>query len=404
MNYSIFDACFSENRQSGRGMSAAYLAWELGRHGLQECQIDKSDCILATCQSTEATDAIRGLRRKYPDKIIVCGGAASTSPYSIGKFCDVVCVGDGQKFLSVLFEHGIRAAAQLPNAWVDGESRRVEIDQGFPWDMPPIQAEDGAYRIWCGRGCKHKCRFCQTGWAYRYSENPNPSTVVSQANTLLGQRKKIAYLSNDLSQHSFYRALPATEHGSYSVSFLKKTGSLPPARQIRLGVEGVSDRLRKCVSKPISDLDLLGCTRWLNANGKSVRWFMIAGLPGETSEDWDELRSIIQRWKIQTSKGVLALSFTAFCPDPATPFATAALDDGYWRNFEKFREWFFGGRGWSNRIKLMMPQQPDSRMRKAMLSMGLTEGQLRDGGHMSPNARLLYPYASNAYSEGTANG
>lgn len=47
---------------------------------------------------------------------------------------------------------------------------------------------------------------------------------------------------------------------------------------------------------------------------------------------------------------------------------------------------------WSNRVKLMSPQQPASRMRKAMLSLGITDAQLREGGHVSPNSRLRYPY------------
>jgi radical SAM superfamily enzyme YgiQ (UPF0313 family) len=391
VKYSIFDACFSETKQAGRGMSALYLSWELSRHHIQEYPLKESDCILVTCQSTEATNEVRKLRDKYPSKIIVCGGAASTSPYSIGKFCNCVCVGDGQNFLNVLFKNGIDAAFNLPNAWINGDTRRIEIDQNFPWNMPPIQAEDGAYRLWCGRGCKNKCKFCQTGWAYRYSENPKPNDVITSARGLLARGKKIAYLSNDLAQHDFYARLPRVEHGSYSVRFIKKNG-LPPARQIRIGVEGVSESIRASVAKPISKSDLVGCTSWLNSNHKSVRWFMIAGLPGETEVDWMELRDTIQEWKQITPKGVLALSFTAFCPDPATPFATVALNDDYWVRFEQFREWFFGGQGWSNRIKLMMPQQPDSRMKKAVLSMGLSESQLREGGHVSPNSRLLYPY------------
>jgi hypothetical protein len=121
---------------------------------------------------------------------------------------------------------------------------------------------------------------------------------------------------------------------------------------------------------------------------------MIAGLPGETDDDWMELRDVVQRWKKETPLGVLALSFTAFCPDPATPFSTAKIDDLYWNRFEDFKEWFFGGKGWSNRVKLMIPQQPKSRIKKAILSLGLSEQQIREGGHVSPNSRLLYPYAA----------
>lgn len=391
MKFSIFDACFSEKQQSGRGMSAQYLAWEMNRHGVQEHTIADSDCVLVSCQSTDAALEIEKLRKRYPQKIFIAGGAASTSPYSIGLVSDAVCVGDGQAFLSKLFTSGYNDAITLPNVWINGEPRRVEIDNNFPWDMPPIQAEDGAYRLWCGRGCKNKCKFCQTGWAYQYSENPNPASLVVQAKSLLSRGKKIAYLSNDLAQHDFYKLLPPTEHGSYSVRFLKKHG-LPPARQIRLGIEGVSERIRSSVAKPISKTDLIGCTSWLNSNGKSVRWFMIAGLPGETDDDWQELRETIQVWKQNTPKGVLALSFTAFCPDPATPLSNAAIDDSYWERYIQFKEWFFGGQGWSNRIKLMNPQQPESRMRKAILAMGLTEKELREGGHASPNERLLYPY------------
>lgn len=395
----ILDACFSPMKQQGRGMSAMYLKWELDRHGVPESRLDDADIILITCQSTEAAGYIKTIRAKYQEKIIIAGGAASTSPYSLGLYADIVCVGDGQHFFDVLFSRGLDEAKKLPNAWVHGEERRVEIDQGFPFGMSPIQAEDGAYRIWCGRGCKNKCKFCQTGWAYEYKEHPDGNAVASQARQLKREGKKIAYLSNDVAQHSFYKQLPPVEHGSYSVRFLKQHG-LPPARQIRIGVEGVSERIRRSVAKPISYSDLLGCTKWLNENKKSVRWFMIAGLPGETSEDWMELQNIIQQWKAETRKGVLAISFTAFCPDPATPFATEALNDDYWENFTAFREWFFGRPGWSNRVKIMSPQQPKSRMEKAVLSLGLTESQIREGGHVSPNSRLVYPYAKQLEADG----
>ena len=395
--YAIYDACFSEKAQVGRGMSAAYLSWELGRNGLREFPICAADCILATCQSTNAAPSIRLLRQRYPTATIICGGAGSTSPHSLGQYCDVVCVGDGQAFLATLFREGLDAVKKLPNAWIDGDTHRVEVDQDFPWQMPPIQAEDGAYRLWCGHGCKKKCKFCQTGWAYKYSENPDPGSVVRRAKQLLQAGKKVAYLSNDVMQHSFYQALPPTAHGSYSVAFLQQHG-LPPARQIRLGIEGVSEQLRRSVAKPITQNDLVNCTSWLNGNGKSVRWFLIAGLPGEGAEDWLELRDDVQRWKRETPKGVLALSFTAFSPDPATPLAMVPIDDDYWQHFTRFREWFFGGKGWSNKVKLISPQQPVSRIKKAMLSMGLSEDQLREGGHASPNARVNYPYAKTGVS------
>lgn len=373
-------------------MAAQYLIWDLARNGAREYPLADANTILITCTSPIDADYIRRIRTTYPHCKIIVGGAGSTSPYSLSRHCDVVCVGDGQEFIHTLCADGFDAAAALPNTFVFGETRAVEVDQGFPWQLPPIQAEDGAYRLWCGRGCKNRCAFCQTGWAHTYTENPDPDTLIWQARALLDSGKKINYLSNDPAQHSFYSRLPAVGHGSYSIRFLKHHG-LPPARQIRLGVEGVSERLRTAVGKPISHEDLVGCTSWLNQNKKGVRWFMIAGLPGETEEDWLELRKAVKDWKERTSKGVLGISFTAWCPDPATPIATLPVTDEYWEHFTAFREWFFSGVGWSNRIKLMMPQQPESRMRKAELAMGLSEEVLREGGERGPNQRVNYPHA-----------
>jgi len=391
MRLAILDACFPISNQSGRGMAAEYLSWELKRNKMLESPIEDADILLVTCASTMADKFLKSLRKKYPKKIIIAGGPASTSPYTLGKYCDAVCVGDGQKFIQTLTRDGFDAATKLDNVWIDGESRMVNIDQNFPWDLPPIKAEDGAVRVWCGRGCKNKCLFCQTGWAYTYSENPDPDKLLRQIALLQKRGEKISYLSNDIAQHSFYKRLPPTIHGSFSVNYLKKNG-LPMARQIRLGIEGVSSRLRTMVKKPISNDDLIKCTSWLNKNGKSVRWFLIAGLPGETWEDWEELQNIILQWKEITPKGVLALSFTAWCPDPATPLALQPLQDDYWEYFTKFKEWFFGGIGWSNKIKILNPQQPAARLQKAIKSMGLSETQLRKGGCKSPNKRVAYPF------------
>lgn len=393
MKYSIYDACFSEQKQGGRGLSAHYLAWELRRRDLVEYPMSQSDIILATLQSTEGILALKTICKKYPQKIIIGGGSASTSPSSWGHLCSVICVGGGSRFLDTLFREGIEAAQKLDNAWLDGDDKRVIVDSSFPWNMPPTQAEDGAFRLWCGMGCKNKCKFCQTGWAYEYSENPDSASVINTARMLLSKNKRIAYLSNDLAQHTFFDRLPPTEHGSYSVSHLLKMRHMPPARQIRLGIEGVSERLRRSVSKPISRQNLIKCTAALNASGKSVRWFLIAGLPGETIDDWLELKDVVQQWKMDVPKGVLALSFTAFCPEPATPFLAEKITDDYWERFVEFRQWFFGGQGWSNRVKLMGPQEPQNRLLKCIRSTGLTSGQLYRGGHVGPNARVRYPYS-----------
>ena len=124
---------------------------------------------------------------------------------------------------------------------------------------------------------------------------------------------------------------------------------------------------------------------------------MIAGIPGETRSDWEELKVAILEWKKLSKKGVLALSFTAWCPDPASPIAPFPLKDDYFDYWVEFKEWFFGGLGFSNRIKLMRPQEPASRLKKAMASMCLSEQDLRTGGYWGPNDVVDYPYKNKAF-------
>lgn len=389
LRVAVLDACFPIDKQDSVGLAAMWLKatcaprFELARPSL-------ADVVLVTCVASEQVKYVERVRKMFARATVFVGGAASTSPAAFVDVCDGVCVGDGRRFLDALQSGGIDAALAMDNVLAQNK-KSVSVDNGFPWDFPPIQAEDGAYRVWAGRGCKNKCAFCQTGWSIPYAENPNPELMIRHVKKLLAGKEKVAYLSNDLTQHSFFKRLPMAQHGSFSYRYIKKHG-LPPARQVRLGVEGVSERLRGAVNKPIPHGDLVKCTSWLNANGKSVRWFMIAGLPGETDEDWQELREAVQWWKRTTPKGVLALSFTAWCPDPATPIATLPLDDGYWPRYEAFREWFFGGQGWSNKVKLMGPQQPKSRLEKAMWSMCLSKSELYRGGDPGPNNVVAYPY------------
>jgi len=396
LKISVVDACFPLTNQKGQGLAATWLKYKIVKTGLVlEDEIRRCDIILVTCVAAQQFAYVKSVKKKFNGKFIFVGGAASTSPAVFGSYCDAVVVGDGQLFIETLAKSGVEDALKLPNIWVDGESRSVKVDNKFPWDAPPIQAEDGAYRLWCGRGCKKKCYFCQTGWGYEYSENPNPFKLDIQINGLLEKGEKIAYLSNDPMQHSFFKKLPPVGHGSFSIQYLKKNG-VPPARQVRLGIEGVSERLRESVNKPISYDDLVKSTAWLNENKKSVRLFMIAGLPGELAYDWEELKNSILSWKRISKKGVLALSFTAWCPDPASPLAPMPLRDDYYEYWLDFKKWFFEGLGFSNRIKLMQPQNPQSRLKKAMSSMCLSEEELRIGGKWGPNDRVEYPYKAKA--------
>jgi hypothetical protein len=396
MKISIIDSSYPLSKMQ-YGVSASYLFWEMSRHGIKPAAIVDSDFILVTMQDPRQWPYLKSLRGKYPGKKIIVGGSASSAPFYIGLHCDCVVVGDGQAFIKTLIESGYESAESLPNVWVHGETRPVTIDQGFPWNLPPIMGDNGHVNIFISRGCKKKCFFCQTGWAYDYQETNSPDYVLSQVQSCKG--KKITYVSNDLGQYSGIDSLDRNADGSYSVEYILKNKILPKARVVRLGVEGVSERIRETINKPIRNDDLYNLALALNRTGKSVKFFMMAGFPFETAEDWEELKSFIMRYRRKEQKGTLEISFSAWIPSPATPMCLLPLNDDYWKRFEAFREWFFNA-GWSNKIKLLNLAKPETRLQSAMAHMGLTEKELREGGKWGPNDRIEYPYKKAAHKIG----
>ena len=392
MKISVIDSCYKilgDKPQPYVGAGANYVRWELRRHGITEVSPINADVLLVSAVAPIEYKHVRRIRKFFPDKIIVVGGAGATCPKCFEDYADYLCLGDGQVFLSELFNNGIEDAAKLSNVWRRGELRAVAIDQNFPWNMPPVYADNGIVEIPCGRGCKNKCLFCHTTWTFKYQEHPRPQEVIDNAKRMLIENQKFSNLSNDVMQHSFFDRLPHTAAGSYSISYLRRTG-LPPARQVRLGIEGVSERLRAAVNKPIVHDDLVQCTSWLNANGKSVRWFMICGLPYETAQDWEELKRAIRDWKMITPKGTLEISFTAFIPEPSTPMAYLPIDDGYYSHYKDFAEWFFNGRGWSNRVKLYKPKGPQTRNEAISAHMGKSLTDIYNPQSCSGNERVEY--------------
>lgn len=380
MHYAVIDASYSQGQL---GLGGSWVAHEMRRLGAHMAEPEAAEVILVSSVDPRQASVVRRLRRVYHSTPIIVGGAGALSPSVYGRHATAVCVGNGEQLLRTLCEQGLDRALQLPEVWIEGERRPVEVAQGFPFLCPPIECEDGSFRVWCGHGCKMRCAFCQTGWGLDYCEHPTPRYLVAVIRQLLAEGKRVSYMSNDPGQHSFCATLPPVEHGSYSLAYLRKSG-MPKARTVRIGVEGVSSRLRAALGKPITNADLVKATTWLSAAGKHVRWFLIAGLPGEGASDWDELREAVGSWKRLAPKGTLGLSFTAWQPQPAAPLGAAAMCDDYWEHWLAFREWFFEGGGWSHRVKLMMPAAPAGRLAASLAGMDLDEDSLRRGGHGVP--------------------
>lgn len=409
----MLDATVTRTEARFRGVAAKYVAWEVASAGGTVTNVpSEADVVLATVVSPHEWECFpRALRRigvepsalrRTRDPIVVLGGQAGLSPSVFSEWIDIACVGEGRTMLRTLVNRGVDAAARLPNAWVPGETRRVAIDEDFPWDAPPTMAEDGIVRVYASRGCRKKCLFCHTGWATSYRERPSRD-VGLDVDRLRAAGYRVNVITNDAPALGGFGEL-ALEHFSASYSQMAAMlanldlAALRGVRSVRFGVEAPSSRLRRLVGKPVDTMALFECSARLLAAGIGVRWFLIAGLPGECDGDYDELRDVVLRAKHDIRKGALQLSFTAFCPDSAAPLCLAPLDDEYWTRYERFHHWFFEREGYTRRIQLFRCAGPAARLRHAIGAMAADEQRLRAGWARvdPPNWRVDYPYLSRA--------
>ena len=380
-------------------MGALWLEWEAQQANINLCDPANADFILATVSSQQGISSLRGALRRAKNRRarVIVGGGGAWAPAIFDHVADVVCVGEGVRFVRALFRGGYEAACQLPEAWIVGGDAEVIPYEGFPWEMPPLNHPDGTVRVFGSRGCKYKCLFCQTGWEASYRTNPDPVRLQAQIDNLHRQDKRVSLITNDGTEERV-RVRGQQEFLSTRLSGLMRMMPITrdKTKSVRIGVEGVSERLRRAVAKPVKNVDLLNVTFNALARGVGVRWFFVVGLPGEIDADYEDLRWLVGELK-KLPKGCVMMNFHAFIPQPATPLCVLPLTDSYWERFDEFRRWFFHGPGFTRRVQIVAPCRYPGRLRRAMESMAATEEQLRRGWFDEHNAnwRVKYPASPN---------
>ena len=111
--------------------------------------------------------------------------------------------------------------------------------------MPPLYHPDGTIRVFGSRGCKYRCLFCQTGWEASYRTNPDPERLQGQIDGAQKRRERIALVTNDGTEERV-RVSGAQEFLSTRLSGLLKMMPITRdvTKSVRIGVEGISERLR----------------------------------------------------------------------------------------------------------------------------------------------------------------
>ena len=270
-----------------------------------------------------------GIKKGTGPRVIV-GGFNTFNPVPFMSYADSVVCGDGEDILlSVL-------AGEDPGfTW-----HNVEALRGF------CNETNGIARIELSRGCKFHCRFCAVSHLKPYRETPIEEVERCLKETKL---KRIALFAPEPTLYSKDKEINALCERMGKVRLdsdvrLDRVGDRP-YRVARVGIEGISERLRKSVGKPYKNEYIVEqVDKAIKAGRGGIFFYIILDLPGEEKEDWEEFGGLLRR--IGEVPGapdfVLKPSPSVFMPNPHTPME---YEEIHWdRDYVgKWREFFRGG-------------------------------------------------------------
>lgn len=306
---------------------------------------------------------LRSQDRTDGHPVIIAGGPCAVNPEPLSDFIDVFFIGEAEEAVQEIVELRQRHAGKRP--YLEALSRQegffvpslgiatvrrrfLKSIETAPWPdrplLPLLKPVHDRVAVEVARGCIRGCRFCQAGVIYRPYRERNGETVkrileeslrctgydeLSLASLSAGDHSAIQRLVPELMMR--YReervslSLPSLRVGTLTPAMIeaiagtRKTG-------FTLAPEAGTERLRRVINKPVSDLDLIDAAETIFRNGWSVlKLYFMIGLPTETDEDLDGIirlcRELLAVGKQASKRHVqLNVSVSTFVPKPHTPF------------------------------------------------------------------------------------
>jgi radical SAM superfamily enzyme YgiQ (UPF0313 family) len=270
------------------------------------------------------------------DPLVAFGGSAMIQPAPVAAFADVIALGDGEATGPVIAEAVADGKRRALNAldgqrgfWVtsnsEGQLTRLEGGDRDPL-VRPGAGDTVRHAVEVARGCRRKCVFCPIGWAGgTYREAPF-GAIARAIETLRG--KSANFFAADFSsvryigelEHAIQRAgCRNTGRDARLDQAMINIEAELPAKAYSFGIEGMTERLRRAVLKPISDERILETMAALQSAGVGiVRWYMILALPSETDGDAEHFTSLLGKMR-DVYHGRLEVTMTHFQPLAHTP-------------------------------------------------------------------------------------
>ncbi|HSQ78004.1 MAG TPA: TIGR03936 family radical SAM-associated protein, partial [Nitrospirota bacterium] len=306
---------------------------------------------------------LRSAERTDAHPVIIAGGPCAVNPGPLSDFIDVFFIGEAEEAIHELIE--LKQAHADRRQFLEAISRRdgffvpafgkavvrrrhLRSIESAPYPdrpiLPLMKPVHDRVTVEVARGCIRGCRFCQAGIIYRPFRERSPERVknILQESLACTGYEELSLASLSSGDYSAIQPLVVElmekyRDGRISVSLPSlRVGTLTPEMieaiagtrktGFTLAPEAGTERLRRVINKPVSDLDLLGAAETIFKNGWSVlKLYFMIGLPTETDEDLDGiirlgLELLACGKRLSKRQVQINISVSTFVPKPHTPF------------------------------------------------------------------------------------
>jgi len=184
------------------------------------------------------------------------------------------------------------------------------------------------YLIEAMRGCPWSCRFCVAGNIYNPFRKKALQALENEIRSALTKTKRIGIIGSSLSDYPDIKEVLKIPGVDFSITSLRASvksaelvGLLRNHKSISIAPEAGTERLRRVISKKVTEEDILQTSELIFSEGiETLRLYFMVGLPTETKNDIAGIVNLVRKIRDMTPKGNITLSISTFVPKPFTPF------------------------------------------------------------------------------------